>query len=112
MLSSAWLSLLPTAALLLGSGAILFRFKQTLRGGELFALVCLGTYVAAMIYLMVRVPSFSTIKATYTMGVLPCYAIVAATGFEPMLRTRVGRVVVAGGMAAWAVAAYGAFFIL
>ena len=112
MLSTAWLSLLPSAALLLGTGAILRRFRRTLGDGRLLALVCLATYVVAMAYLMVRIPSFSTIKATYTMGVLPGYAIVAAAGFEPMLRRRAGRVAVSGVMAAWAAAAYGAYFIL
>ena len=112
MLSSAWLSLLPTAALLIGAVAIAVRPVRAARSGELFALICLGTYLLATTYLMLRIPSFSTIKATYTMGVLPCYAILAAAGFRPLLRPRLGRAVVNGGMACWAVAAYAAYFII
>lgn len=112
MLSSVWLSLLPTAALLIGAGAIAIRPKRTARSGELFALICLGTYFLATAYLMLRIPSFSTIKATYTMGVLPCYAIVAAAGFRPLVGRRPGRAFVNGGMACWAVAAYAAYFIV
>jgi len=112
MLSSAWLSLLPTAALLIGAVTIAIRPLRAARSGELFALICLGTYLLAAAYLMLRIPSFSTIKATYTMGVLPCYAIIAAVGFRPLLRRQLGRAVVNGGMACWAVAAYAAYFIV
>jgi hypothetical protein len=112
MLSSAWLSLLPTAALLIGAVAIATRPTRSARSGELFALICLGTYIFAATYLMLRIPSFSTIKATYTLGVLPCYAIVAAAGFRPLVRRVPARAVVNGGMACWAAAAYAAYFIV
>jgi hypothetical protein len=112
MLSSAWLSLVPTLALIVGGGLILFRPKRSAATGELFALACLATYLAAATYLTLRIPSFSTIKATYTMGVVPCYAIIAATGFERMIRFRVFRVMVAGAMAAWGFAAFAAYFVI
>jgi len=110
MLSSVWLSLLPTAALLLGAGAIAIRPVRAARSGELLALVCLGTYLLAAAYLTLRIPSFSTIKATYTMGVLPCYAIVAAAGFRPLVARAPGRAIVNAGMVCWALAAYAAYF--
>jgi hypothetical protein len=112
MLSSVWLSLLPTAALLIGAVAIAIRPARAARSGELLALICLGTYFLATAYLMLRIPSFSTIKATYTMGVLPCYAIVAAAGFRPLVGRRPGRAIVNGGMTCWAVAAYAAYFVV
>jgi hypothetical protein len=112
MLSSAWLSLLPTAALLIGAAAIAIRRARAARSGELLALICLGAYFLATAYLMLRIPSFSTIKATYTMGVLPCYAIVAAAGFRPLVSRSPGRAIVNGGMACWAMAAYAAYFVL
>jgi hypothetical protein len=112
MLSSVWLSLLPTAALVIGAALIAYRPLRAARSGELLALICLGTYFAATVYLMLHIPSFSTIKATYTMGVLPCYAIIGAAGFRPLVRRLPGRVLVNGGMACWAVAAYAAYFIL
>lgn len=112
MLSSAWLSLLPTAALLIGATAIVTRPRRTARSGELLALIGLGTYLLAMMYLVLRIPSFSTIKATYTLGVLPCYAIVAAAGFRPLIERVAGRAIVNGGMACWAVAAYAAYFVI
>jgi hypothetical protein len=66
----------------------------------------------AAAYLTLRVPSFSTIKATYTMGVVPCYAIIAATGFERLTRLAAVRVLVAGAMAAWGFAAFAAYFVI
>jgi len=112
MLSSAWLSLLPTAALLIGAAAIAIRPARSARSGELLALICLGTYFLAIAYLMLRVPSASTIKASYTLGVLPCYAIVAAAGFRPLVDRGLGRASVNAGMACWAVAAYAAYFVV
>lgn len=112
MLSSAWLSLLPTAALLIGAGAIAARPGRTARSGELLALAALGTYLLAMVYLMLRIPSFSTIKATYTMGVLPCYAIVGAAGFRLLLQWVAGRAIVNAAMTCWALTAYLAYFVV
>jgi hypothetical protein len=112
MLSSAWLSLVPTCALIIGGGWIVARPKRSAASGELFALVCLVTYLMAAAYLTLRVPSFSTIKATYTMGVVPCYAIIAATGFERLTRLAAVRVLVAGAMAAWGFAAFAAYFVI
>jgi hypothetical protein len=112
MLSSAWLSLVPTLALLVGGGMIALRPKRSAATGELFAFACLTTYLLAATYLMLRIPSFSTIKATYTMGVVPCYAIIAAAGFERMTRFGAFRVLLAGAMAAWGFAAFAAYFVI
>jgi hypothetical protein len=112
MLSSAWLSLVPTLALMVGGAVIVFRPKRSIATGELFALACLVTYLMAATYLTLRIPSFSTIKATYTMGVVPCYAIIAATGFERLTRLGAFRVLVAGAMAAWGFAAFAAYFVI
>jgi hypothetical protein len=54
LLASAWLSLLPTAALALGVAAILARPLHSARSGELFALLWLATMVLAMLLLALR----------------------------------------------------------
>jgi hypothetical protein len=111
LLAGAWLALLPSAALLAGSAAVLAAPARSARRGELFALLWLASFVAATAALALRIPSFSTIKASYTLPVLTCYAIVGARGFEVLLRGSLSRALVSGGMAAWALAVFAAYFV-
>jgi hypothetical protein len=112
LLASAWLSLLPSAALVIGAGAILVRPRRSARSGDLFALLWLVTMVLAMLLLTLRVASFSTIKASYTLAGLSCYALVGARGFEVLMRGPISRALVFGGMACWAVAVLAAYFVV
>jgi len=51
-------------------------------------------------------------KASYTLGLLPCYAVLAAAGAEPFLRNRIVRSVVIAVFACWGFAAYTAYFVI
>jgi 4-amino-4-deoxy-L-arabinose transferase-like glycosyltransferase len=110
LLAGAWLALLPTAALLLGAAAILATPARSARSGELFALLWLATLVAAMALLALRIASFSTIKASYTLAALAGYAVVGARGFGLLIRGRISRALVSGAMACWALAVVAAYF--
>jgi hypothetical protein len=112
LLASAWLSLLPTAALALGVAAILARPLRSARSGELFALLWLATMVLAMLLLALRVSSFSTIKASYTLAGLTCYALIGTRGFEVLIRGPLSRALVFGGMACWSLAVVLAYFVV
>ncbi len=112
LLASAWLSLVPTAALAVGAGAILRAPVRSARSGELFALLWLGTLIVAMGLLALRIASFSTIKASYTLAALAGYAVVGTRGFEVLIRGRVSRALVCGAMACWSLAVFAAYFVL
>jgi hypothetical protein len=112
LLACLWLSLLPTAALVVGAVATLAKPAKSAREGQLFALVCLITYFLAIVMMMLQVPSYSTLKATYALGALCCFAIVAAQGFDWLTRNRIGRGVVYGGMACWVFAVYAGYFVV
>ena len=75
-----------------------------------FAVLCLASLLAAMLYLHFSVPTYSNVKASYTLGLAPCYALLAASGLEPVLRGRASRALVAGGLTAWGVFSWGAFW--
>jgi hypothetical protein len=111
LLAGAWLALLPTAALLLGSAAILASPIRSARSGELFAWIWLVTLIAAMVLLALRIASFSTIKASYTLAALAGYAVVGARGFELLIRGRISRALVCGAMACWSLAVVAAYFV-
>ncbi len=111
VLSSAWWSLLPSAILLIGIARILWRPVRSIRSGEILSVACLAIFVAAMAYLTLRLPSFSTIKATYLLALVTCVSIVAARGFQPMLAHRAPRALAYAGMASWAVTVFAAHFV-
>ena len=111
VLATAPLALPLTLACVAGAAGALRR-DAPWRAPRLFAGACLALYLAAMLHLFATLPVYSTVKASYTLGLLPCYGVLAAAGAAPLLRKRASRAVVAGGAAAWAVAAYGGYFAL
>ncbi|OGP84911.1 MAG: hypothetical protein A2V87_02150 [Deltaproteobacteria bacterium RBG_16_58_17] len=112
MLSGAWLSLLPTAAIFIGAVAALRNkdgpFRQMLR----FSVSGVIVYLIAIFYLFLTVPILSSAKATYALGLTPCFALLASAGFEVLTRWRFLRAAVYGLIACWAVAAYAAYFVI
>jgi hypothetical protein len=112
LMSTVWLSLLPTAALILGAVAALVRPVKSAREGQLFAFLCLAAYLLAVVMMMLEVPSYSTLKGSYLLGILCCLAILGAQGFDLLTRNTIGRGVVYGGMACWAFAVYAGYFII
>jgi len=110
MLAGAWLGLIPSALLLLGLGALLRERLPGSRAALLFASGCLAIYLAAILDLWVRLPVYSAAKASYALGLAPCYGLLIAAGAEALLRRRLTRSLTAGSVACWAVAAFVAYF--
>lgn len=111
MLSSAWLSLLPSAAILIGGVAAFRRREEPVRRMLLFSVSCVWLYLAAIFYLFLAVPVLGSAKATYALGLIPCFALLAAGGFEVLTRMRYLRAAVHGLFACWALAAYAAYWV-
>ena len=113
MLSCAWLSLLPSAAIALG---MIYAFKRplyALERGTLFAASCITIYLFAILYLFLTVPIFSTGKATYTLGLIPCYAVIGVSGIEGITRKRPAlKAAVYAGFFCWAAGAYAGYFVV
>lgn len=99
LLCAPWLAILPTEAIVLGGLLAIRHSDANARRGMLFALGCIGIYFAAVLALYFQLPIYSTAKATYTLGLIPCYAILGATGFGLMMRNMFLRAAVYGGMA-------------
>jgi hypothetical protein len=112
MLSGALLALVPTAGIVLGILTTISRpFRRAYRP-QLFSFFCTGIYFAALLYLYLMVPVYSTAKATYTLGLIPCYAVLSVTGLDLLSRNRLARGVVNGCLSCWAVAAYCSYFVV
>ncbi len=112
MLSGALLSLVPTAGILIG---ILLTISRPLRRAyrpQLLSVCCIGIYFAALLYMYITVPIYSIAKATYTLGLIPCYAILCVTGLNYLSKNHLLRAVINACLACWAVAAYCSYFVL
>jgi hypothetical protein len=110
MLSGAWLSLVPTAAILAGAAVALFQREGGAGRGLLrFSLGAVLIYLAAIFWIFLTVPILSSAKASYALGLVPCFALLAARGFEVLGRRRIARAALQGLFACWAAAAYGAY---
>lgn len=69
-------------------------------------------FVAVMMDMFMVFPIHSRTKASYTLGLLPCYVVLIAAGAEPFLKNRFVRSVSIALFACWAFAAYAAFFVI
>jgi hypothetical protein len=112
MSAGAWLALVTTTLMLSGVLNIRRREMSAARPALVLAVAAIAVYVAAIADLYVRLPIYSTAKATYTVGLVPCYAVLAAAGAAPLLRFRVLRAALFSALACWAVAAYAAYFLV
>jgi hypothetical protein len=112
MLSGALLSLVPTAGILIGTLITLSRPLQREYRAQFFSVCCIGIYFAALLYLYITIPIFSTAKATYTLGLIPCYAILCVTGLEFLSRNNLLRTIITACLACWATAAYCSYFVM
>jgi hypothetical protein len=112
MLSSAWLSLLPSCAIILGILSVLIKPNRPYVYGHFYAVCCLIIYISSILYIFLSVPFLSTAKATYALGITPCIAILCAEGFEIITRNMISRAIFYGGIACWAFASYAAYFVL
>ncbi len=110
MISLAALSLPLALAMLWGAIGTLGAGAGRRDDPARFALLCLATLLAAMLVLHFSVPTYSNVKASYTLGLAPCYALLASRGFATVLRGRGSRALVAGYLSAWGVFGWGAFW--
>ena len=112
MLSGVWWSLLPSAAILSG-----FVVSARMKAGPLcrmlrFSTCSIAIYLGAIFYLFLTVPILSSAKATYAIGLIPCFILVATAGFEVLTRQRFLRAVVHGLFACWAAGSYLSYFAI
>ncbi len=109
-LAGIWWALLPTAAILLGIARACLAPHTSLRTGHAFAVMVVAAYVAATLYISLKMPFYSPIKASYSLAALPCCALLFVSGLELATRKTKLRPVVYGLLACWAFAAYVGFF--
>jgi hypothetical protein len=112
MFAGIWFALLPSAAIALGALASIVNPLREDKKVAFFCTLCVGIYLSAILYLFLTVPIYSTGKATYAMGLIPCFAVLCAEGFNILTGRPLLKATAYGIVACWAVAVYAAYFII
>jgi len=122
MIATAWWSLVPMTALVVGAVRAFVRDRAAAgpvgpeeasgRPARLFAVGCIACYLAALVVLNLRVPFYCVAKSSYLVATTPCLAVLGAAGFDWLGRNRVVRAVFMGLLVCWAVAAYAGYYVV
>lgn len=110
MLASVWFSVAPMGLLCVG---LLRGLRKTLSSyaNELSVMTIFITiYFAAIAWLYLRLPIYSTAKASYMMGLIPVYGVLAALGMEWLGRNRWIKMILHGSLGCWFLAITLAYF--
>ncbi|MBI4912073.1 MAG: hypothetical protein HY823_04990 [Acidobacteria bacterium] len=106
LIGSVLLSLVPMATMLFGS-VVEFRKRQVQ-----LSILCILIFLAAIFHLHVTdLAAYSTLKASYLLGLLPCFAVLGGAGFRRLSRDPAPKILWGGLMGAWATLAFFGFWI-
>jgi hypothetical protein len=111
MISGALLSVLLSVGIVLGIARTLAGDTNA-RQAKLFSVTCIGMYGAALLYLYLTLPIYATAKATYTLGITPCYAVACVSGLDLMMRNKYATAFVYAMITCWGGIAYISYFVL
>jgi hypothetical protein len=112
MIAGAWLAFLPMAAMASGVWRILSGGAGKRETPFLhLALLAVASHLGALAALSLLAPTYSSVKASYALAILPCFGMLAAAGADLWLRSGLTRSLVWGSIVCWAAASYGAYFI-
>ncbi|PKN52915.1 MAG: hypothetical protein CVU55_06755 [Deltaproteobacteria bacterium HGW-Deltaproteobacteria-13] len=111
MIAGALLGLLPSLFILTGVISVFLNKAAVYRNAVIFSTGTLALFLTVIMDIYMVHPIYGA-KASYTLGLLPCYAILVAAGSEPFLRNRIIRCAAVACFACWAFAAYTAYFVI
>jgi hypothetical protein len=112
MIAGTLLALMPSVFILT---SILSSWRDkdaAYRNAVMFSVGLIALFLAAMIDMYMVCPIYSRTKASYTLGLLPCYAVLVAAGADYFLRNKIIRSLAMSFFACWAFAAYAAYFVI
>jgi hypothetical protein len=110
MLPAPWLAFAPGGAMLAGAATAPWRPGPG-RRGVLLAAGLVAVYLVATVSLYLQVPLYAAAKATQLLGLTPCFAVLAAAGYEFLGRVGAVRALLYGATGCWALCAYLAYFV-
>lgn len=111
MVATALLALVPTIMILAGMGRTFYKPVKSIFNGQMLLVACIIVYFTAEAYLYLNLPVYSTAKASYTLGLLPCYGILAMAGILPLLKNIYVKSALCGFLAVWGSTIYLTYFV-
>ncbi|NDV23576.1 glycosyltransferase family 39 protein [Desulfovibrio sp. JC022] len=111
MMATALLALIPSIMILAGIGRTFYKPVKSVFNGQMFLTACIVVYFAAEMYLYLNLPIYSTAKASYTLGLLPCYGILAMAGIQPLLKNIYIKSAFCGFLTLWGTTIYLTYFV-
>ena len=112
MISCAWLALVPSALLAAGAASALSEPAVSLKNGFLAVVGWIAVFLAAMLYVYATLPNYTAAKASYMLGLTPCFALLAARGFDALVRRGASKAALSAALACWAFAGYLSYFVV
>jgi hypothetical protein len=92
---------------------IVTRLPAAARDGVAFAAAVAGLFLAAQLHIYLSFPTYAFGKASYMLSATPCFAILAAAGFEVLVPRRAWPHAIVGALiATWAGLAYLTYFVV
>jgi hypothetical protein len=121
-----WLSVFPMVAIIAGVVRCIVLtvrqvFKETPTGGsqkagqlatDQFAVFTICSFIGAVALQYLKNPMYSYGKSTYMLGLIPCFAMLGASGFDMLPDRRIMRSIAAGLLSCWAAIAFLTYWIV
>ncbi|TIH20012.1 hypothetical protein D0S45_01350 [Marinifilum sp. JC120] len=111
MMATALLALIPSILILAGTGRVFYKPVKSVSNGRMFLIACIAVYFTAEAYLYLNLPVYSTAKASYTLGLLPCYGILVMAGIRPLLKNIYIKSAFSGFLTVWVATVYLTYFV-
>ncbi|WP_432736624.1 ArnT family glycosyltransferase [Maridesulfovibrio sp. FT414] len=111
MMATSLLAIIPSLLILAGIARTFYTPLKSVFNGRMFLVGCVAVYFTAVTYLYLNLPIYSTAKASYTLGLLPCYGILAAAGIKPALSNCYVKAAFCGFLAVWGSTVYLTYFV-
>ncbi len=78
----------------------------------LLSILAVAVYLGALAWFSTTTPHYSTGKAFYALGLLPCFGVLATAGAAPLMHHPWARAATWALVATWAAASFGAYFVV
>jgi hypothetical protein len=106
---ATWLSVLPVWLVALSGLRSLAKNTPRVLG---FCTACLLTFLAAIVYMSLIVPTYSSAKSTYALSCIPAMALLMAAGADLIGSNAFIRKGIVSILIVWGVLSYGAVFVV
>lgn len=105
-------SVVPAFAMLAGFFIAFWRSNKSDSRPCTFLFLATGIYLVALVHLYSVLPIYSTVKASYTMGLTPCYAVMTALGADVFMKNRYIQPLFISLIVVWGTVTYMGFFVV